>query len=119
MIYFPTQNKLLAYMLFFIFGLTNSGVGLAYAVSTELSSRAVVGTAIAFTNMASIFVGATLQPLVGKLIDKVAGDRSFHVDTLNLTDFQQPLALLIICSAIALILAFVVKETYCKNIVDN
>lgn len=119
MIYFPTQNAFLAYLLFFIFGLTNSGVGLAYAVSTELSSRAVIGTAIAFTNMASIFVGATLQPLVGKMIDKVAGERSFHVDSLNLVDFQQPLSLLIICSAIALILAFMVKETYCKNITES
>jgi len=53
------------------------------------------------------------------MIDKVAGERSFHVDSLNLVDFQQPLSLLIICSAIALILAFMVKETYCKNITES
>ena len=72
MIYFPLHNATLTYILFFVFGLTNSGVGLAYAVSTELPARAVIGTSIAFTNMASIFVGATLQPLVGQLIDTLA-----------------------------------------------
>ncbi len=115
MIYFPLHHVGLAYMLYFIFGLTNSGVGLAYAVSTELPARAVVGTSIAFTNMASIFVGASLQPLVGKMIDAVAGERSFYVERLNLVDFQRPLSLLIVCAAFALILAFFVKETHCKN----
>jgi MFS family permease len=118
MIYFPLHNATLTYILFFVFGLTNSGVGLAYAVSTELPARAVIGTSIAFTNMASIFVGATLQPMVGQLIDKVAGERSFNVASLNLSDFQQPLSLLIACSGLALILAFIVKETYCKNSSD-
>jgi sugar phosphate permease len=119
MIYFPLKQAGMAYVLFFVFGLTNSGVGLAYALSTELSSRAVVGSAIAFTNMASIFVGASLQPLVGRMIDKVAGVRSFHVDSLSLSDFQQPLALLVLCSGVALGLAFMVKETYCRNIVES
>ena len=115
MIYFPLHHIGFAYILFFIFGLTNSGVGLAYAVSTELPARAVVGTSIAFTNMASIFVGASLQPLVGKMIDTVAGDRSFNVERLNLFDFQKPLSLLVVCAALALVLAFFVRETHCKN----
>lgn len=115
MIYFPLHHVGFAYMLFFIFGLTNSGVGLAYAVSTELPARSVVGTSIAFTNMASIFVGASLQPLVGKMIDSVAGARSFNVERLHLVDFQKPLSLLVVCAALALVFAFFVKETHCKN----
>ena len=104
------------YLLFFIFGLTNSGVGLAYAVSTELLDHSVVGTSIAFTNMASIFVGASLQPMVGRWIDAVAGSRSFDVAQLNMTDFQKPLSLLILCSGFAVVLSFAVKETNCKKI---
>jgi MFS family permease len=115
MIYFKIPGVWTLYATFFLFGLTNSGVGLAYAVSTELAPPAVIGTAIAFTNMASIFVGASLQPLVGHCIDKIAGARSFDVSSLTLNDFQGPLALLIICSGMALVLSLTIKETNCKK----
>lgn len=116
MVYFPVKNLTYVYGLFFIFGLTNSGVGIAYAISTELSKRQVMGAAIAFTNMASIFVGASLQPLVGHWIDIIAGERSYHVSSLTINDFQKPLSVLIVCSACALILAFCIKETHCQNV---
>ncbi|MBI2786943.1 MAG: MFS transporter, partial [Legionella longbeachae] len=62
-VFIPSLSQNSAYLLFFAFGLTNTGVAIAYAVSTELHDRNVVGTSIAFTNMISIFVGALLQPL--------------------------------------------------------
>ncbi|MDF1646446.1 MAG: MFS transporter [Legionellaceae bacterium] len=114
MVFLPGMGKVLASILFFLFGFTNVGVSIAYAVSTELHHRAVVGTAIAFTNMASIFVGALLQPVVGRLIDHIAGERAYNVEHLILPDFQYGLWVLPICSFIALILAFMVKETYCN-----
>lgn len=113
MIYSIKLNVIEVYILLFLFGLTNTGVAIAYAVSTELHKRDVVGTTIAFTNMMSIFIGALMQPIIGYLIDLVAGDRSFNVATLTLPDFQSGLKLLPICSAIALGLALMVKETYC------
>lgn len=114
-VFLPHLTKTAAYFLFFIFGLTNTGVAIAYAVSTELHGRNVVGTAIAFTNMISIFVGALLQPLVGRLVDLVSGTRAYNVESLLLTDFQAGLKLLPLCSLVALILAFSVKETHCKQ----
>lgn len=113
LVYYPHLHTELVYVLLFLFGVTNSGVAIAYAVSTELHERVVVGTAIAFTNMASIFVGATLQPVVGRLVDYVAGPRGYHVESLLLSDFQFGLRVLPLCSFIALILAFMIKETYC------
>jgi sugar phosphate permease len=113
LVYYPNLNTSLVYVLLFLFGFTNSGVAIAYAVSTELHERIVVGTAIAFTNMASIFVGASLQPIVGRMVDHVAGARGYHVESLLLTDFQFGLRLLPLCSFMALVLAFMVKETYC------
>ncbi len=117
-VFYPNLNKNTAYLLFFIFGLTNTGVAIAYAVSTELHKRNVIGTSIAFTNMTSIFVGALLQPLVGRLVDLVSGVRAYHVETLTLSDFQFGLRILPLCSLVALILAFTVKETYCKPLKD-
>ncbi len=115
-VYSSSLNQNEAYFLFFIFGLTNTGVAISYAVSTELHDRSVVGTSIAFTNMISIFVGALLQPLVGRLVDMVSGARAYNVETLLLSDFQAGLKILPLCSLVALILAFFVKETYCKPV---
>lgn len=113
-VFYPGLDKTTAYIIFFLFGLTNTGVAIAYAVSTEIHESNVVGTSIAFTNMMSIFVGALMQPLVGRLVDLESGVRAYNVETLLLSDFQAGLRLLPICSLIALILAFTVKETYCK-----
>lgn len=108
----------MTYLVFFLYGLTNSGVVIAYAVSTEINKRWVIGTAIAFTNMLSIFVGAALQPLVGYLVDHISGGRGYNVETLVASDFEFALKLLPISSLVALILAMFVKETYCKPIAD-
>lgn len=113
-VFTPNMSETTAYLIFFLFGLTNTGVAIAYAVSTEIQEGKVLGTAIAFTNMASIFVGAFMQPLVGRLVDVAAGARSYHVESLLLSDFQAGLRILPICSIIALILALLVKETYCR-----
>lgn len=115
-VFYPNYNQTTAYIVFFLFGLTNTGVAISYAVSAEIHERNVIGTSIAFTNMASIFVGASLQPLVGRLVDMISGMRGYHVETLLLPDFQYGLRLLPLCSLIALGLAFAVKETYCKPI---
>ncbi|HAF87341.1 MAG: MFS transporter [Legionellaceae bacterium] len=115
-VFYPKMSSMLAFSIFFMYGLTNNGVALAYAVSTEIHERYVIGTAIAFTNMISIFVGACLQPLVGRLVDNVAGIRGYNVETLILADFQAGLSLLPICSLIALILALTIKETHCTPV---
>lgn len=115
-VFYPNMSTAMAYSLFFLFGLTNTGVALAYAVSTEIHESKVIGTSIAFTNMISIFVGALMQPLVGRLVDLASGARAYNVETLTLTDFQAGLKILPLCSLIALILAFSIKETYCKPI---
>ena len=115
-VFYPNLSQTSAYLLFFAFGLTNTGVAIAYAVSTELHDRNVVGTSIAFTNMTSIFVGALMQPLVGRLVDMAAGPRAYNVESLLLSDFQSGLKLLPLCSLVALVLAFTIKETNCKPV---
>lgn len=114
-VFYPGLDRTTAYLVFFAFGFTNTGVAIAYAVSTEIHDRSVVGTSIAFTNMVSIFVGALMQPLTGWLIDLVAGNRSYNVENLALADFQSGLKILPICSLIALVLALNVRETFCRS----
>lgn len=113
-IFYPGIGQATFYVLCFLLGFTNTGVAIAYALSTELHQRAVIGMAIAFTNMASILVGAILQPIVGVLVDYMAGARAYNVEHILLSDFQFGLNLLPACSLIALLLACMVKETYCN-----
>lgn len=115
-VFYPQLSNQSAFVIFFLFGMTNTGVAIAYAVSTELHAHNLKGTALGFTNMASILIGASLQPLVGWFIDFYAGTRSFQVSNLLLGDFQYGLKILPLCSLIALILACFVKETYCKPV---
>src|SRR3990167_8407445 len=42
-VFFPSMSSWIAYLVFFAYGITNTGVAISYAVSTELHSRAVVG----------------------------------------------------------------------------
>ncbi|MBA2653319.1 MAG: MFS transporter [Tatlockia sp.] len=115
-VFYPNLDRTTAYIIFFLYGLTNTGVAIAYAVSAEIHESNVIGTSIAFTNMMSIFVGASMQPLVGWLVDLHSGARAYNLETLLLPDFQAGLKLLPLCSLVALILACTVKETYCKPI---
>jgi len=116
LVFCPHLSAPLACAILFLFGFTNAGVAIAYAVSTELHVRAVVGASIALTNMASIFVGAIFQPIVGYLVDFSAGVRSYHVDSLLLSDFQSGLQLLPLSSLLAFILACAIKETNCQGV---
>lgn len=115
-VYFPYLDRVGVYLIFFVFGFTNTGVAIGYAVAAEIQETKVIGTALAFTNMMSILIGAMMQPLVGRLVDMVSGTRAYNVESLLLTDFQAGLKLLPICSLIALILACMVKETNCRPI---
>lgn len=115
-VFCPHISQSMAYGLLFLFGFTNTGVAIAYAVSTEIQPRNVVGSSIAFTNMASIFIGASLQPIVGCLVGMVAGARSYNVEQLLLSDFQAGLRIIPLCSLIALILAYTLKETNCRPV---
>ncbi len=115
-VFCPNMSVGMTYLVFFGYGLTNTGVGIAYAIATEINNKWVLGTAIAFTNMLSIFVGALLQPLVGFMVDRIAEGRGYNIESLMLSDFQYALKILPISSLIALVLAFFVKETYCKPI---
>lgn len=101
------------YALFFLYGFTNIGVVVAYAVATEINPKPTVGASIAFANMGSIFIGAICQPIFGKVIEYGIGHKVVDISTLTATDFSIAVSLLPICSVIALVIAFILRETNC------
>lgn len=113
-LYAPLPQPLL-FGLLFIYGISNTGVATAYAVSTEINTRAVAGTSLAFANMASVIVGAAFQPIIGAFLEgHWNGEFIDGIPVYSATDFRSAMILLPICMALGLISAFFVKETFCK-----
>ena len=92
------------FVLMFCYGLCNSGVALAYAVSAELHPGAYAGTSIAFTNMLSILIGALLQPFSGYLLDTHwTGQMSDGMRVYSTTAYHDVLTIFPMCICLAII----------------
>lgn len=105
------------YILLFIYGLTNTGVSIAYAVASEINPHHTGGTSMALANMASVIIGATFQPLIGwLLVLHWNGIVANGVPVYMVSDYQSALLLLPACSILGFITAFFVKETHCTKV---
>jgi sugar phosphate permease len=100
--------------LFFLLGLTNAGLAVAYAVATEINCRGVIGISIAFANMSSVIIGALLQPVFGKILEWTVGHGVTDIATLTTNDFHYAVLLLPVCSLFAIFMTFFIKETHCR-----
>lgn len=115
-LYIPQLPIFLLFILLFLYGVSNMGVALSYAVASEINPRALSGISIAFTNMASVLVAAILQPFIGWLL--VLHWRGIYVDDHPLysaADYQSAMSLLPIALILAAGVALAIKETHCKN----
>ncbi len=116
----PHLSLFSIYALCFLFGVGNTGVAISYAVSTEINTQNVVGTSIAFTNMASVIIGAALQPVIGLLIDIFNGPHILTIahQTGAVLDLRAAFIVLPICSLIGFFCTFFVRETNCKPVLE-
>jgi len=113
-VYFPHAEAIFVYAMMFLFGFFNAGLVASYAVCTEINPKNVAGVAIGFTNMASVIIGALLQPVVGGLLDiQWDGVIQNGAPIYSALAFQNAMLVMPCVSLLALICAFKVKETYC------
>ena len=97
----------------FLYGFSNVGVSTCYAVAAELTPNRYAGTALGFTNMASILLGALFQPVVGRLLDlHWSGEMVNGVRFYSATDLQSAMISLPVCLVFCLVLCFFLKESY-------
>lgn len=116
-IYLPALSLTVTFVLMFLYGICNAGVGVAYAVAGEINPRAITGTSLAFANMASIMIGAMFHPLIGKFLDmQWSGAIVAGVPVYTAADFRNALFILPVCLLISVMLAYKVKETHCKAV---
>lgn len=118
-LYVPGLSVTTLFVLLFMYGMFNVAVATAYAVSSEVNPTPVAGTAMAFTNMASVIFGAFMHPLIGKLlVFKWDGTLVDHTPVYDIAAYKFAMLLLPLSFVISLIFALKVKETRCRNIVD-
>jgi MFS family permease len=112
-LYLPLPFFGLCTMLF-LYGIANAGVGVSYALSSEINHKAVAGISMAFANMASVVLGAFCQPLIGWLLEKQWNHLQVnHVPVYSVHAYQMAMLPLLLMVALAIVVVFFVKETYC------
>jgi sugar phosphate permease len=116
LLYCPNLPLSWLFVMAFLYGFSNVGVSTCYAVACELTPNQYAGTALGFTNMASILLGALFQPLVGWLLDKHwSGQWVDGVRYYSAGDLQSAMVALPICLVFCLILCLFLKESYGGN----
>ena len=101
----------------FMYGLANSGLVIAYALSGEINPQWVVGISIAFANMASVVLAPLFQDLAGWLLVKQwAGTMLNGVPSYTVSAYQWSTVALPLSLILAFFVAFKVEETHCQRI---
>jgi sugar phosphate permease len=114
-LYAPGLTGWQVFTLLFVFGLVNSGLVVSYAMATEINPHAVAGTSLAFANMCSVIIGALLQPVLGWLMQTMAGPHLLvSSGAATVSAYQSAMIILPISLVLAFVFAVLVRETYCK-----
>lgn len=122
-LYVPGLTQIQINVLMFFLGLLYSAQCIVFAVGRELSPNEAAGTAMATTNMIVMLGAMFLQPMVGKLLDVSLAShvKNISLDTVSVdkiqqlytaTDYQFALSIVPLGIIIAVILTFLLKETY-------
>lgn len=115
-IYCDNLSGFVMNLMLFLFGLGASGQALSFGLVQDNNPPQVAGTAVGFNNMAVVFGGVILQPLVGFLLhSQWDGTYQNSVPFYTLSDYRHALITAPICSLIALVVSwFFLKETHCR-----
>jgi len=98
--------------LFFALGVVTSSQVISYPTVAESSPQMLTATSVSVVSITVISSGAIFQPLFGKLIDWHHGAATNGA--YNASDLQFAMWVFPVCFLIGLVLAVVIKETYCK-----
>lgn len=116
-LFIPHLHWVALYTLLFLFGISNAGVGIAYAVSAEINPKFVSGASMAFANMMSVIIGALLQPIIGGLLDAhSSGLLANGVPVFSASDYHFAMAILPVCLFLAVFCVLGLRETHCQYI---
>lgn len=101
--------------LFFFLGIVSSAQVITFVASVEVNPRLCKGMAISVTNMIVMVIGGSLQPIVGWILDHMAGA---GVTDYSANDFRVAMAVLPGLALVGLCLSFFLKES-CNTIIEG
>ena len=103
--------------LLFIHGLASGTMVLIFAAAREHNRPETAGVAVGFVNTSGIGAAAILQPLVGWLLDRLwVGGLSDGVRVYELGTYEAACAIIPVAVAGAIVAAFLIRETGCRNV---
>lgn len=109
-----SENKYLLMMGFFLLGFSASGQSVGFATIAEQFKKQFVPIGLALNNFMVMILIATNAPTIAFIIDKAKSKPDF-----GLSNYYEAFSLLIVVSVIALVMSFLlIKETFCKSVVD-
>lgn len=119
-LYMPDLPLAAARTLLFLYGLFNGGMVITFAMIREQNQPRSAGASLGFANMMVMAGGAIFQPLIGWLLDVnwdgTMRDGSRVYSTEN---YETALLSLIACGVVAVLMAFLMRETHCRNVFEN
>jgi MFS family permease len=107
-------SLLILIILLFVFGFSASGFFASFAMIREIFSLALAATVIGIMNTFNAAFEALFEPLIGVMLDwGWHGEMINEVPQFSIADYHLSLALLPIALVFALLVLFMIDETYC------
>ncbi|MDR3478094.1 MAG: MFS transporter [Gammaproteobacteria bacterium] len=115
LMYLPNLSLTSLIALFFLMGFVTSSQVLSYPTIAELNPIALTGTAVSVASATIMFSGVIFQPFFGKMLEW-NWDHTMVNNTpvYSLHDFNTAMWIMPIGFIISLIIAFMIRETYCE-----
>ncbi|MCH1429200.1 MAG: MFS transporter [Chlamydiales bacterium] len=108
------SEKSLLLIAFFLLGFSASAQTVTFALMAEQFKKQFVAVGFGLNNGMITVLSAINAPIIGLLLDGVKESESYSIENYVLV-----FSLLLVLSIVAFILSgFIVKETYCKSMVD-
>ena len=106
------------YMLLFFQGFSCNGLILGYSVAHDIRPAGSAGAAEGFANTVCAGGTAIFLPIMGWLSASSAGGKpaAGGVEALSVVDYRVALSFLIAALAVAVLMAFLCRETHCKEL---
>lgn len=117
LIYVPDLSLMSILFLFFFIGFITSSQVLTYPLAAELNSIALTSTAISVISVTIMLSGVIFQPLFGWIMQS-HWDQSITngVPLYSSSDLVNAMLIMPIAFAIGLLIAFFMKETFCRSV---
>ncbi len=113
-------HGLYGYCVFGLMGFTGAGFTITFPAAKEVSDARFAGMAVSIVNMGTFIGTSLMQPAFGKILDIFwAGTLQNGLRVYAETDYQAGFVLMIAYALAALVAAFFIRETHCRNIAAN